>query len=49
MLLKDYRVLRPTTTKIQAQKGVKYVYQVTDKTYHSDKKFVTEKRTCIAA
>ena len=47
MLLKDYRVLRPTTTKIQAQKGVKYVYQVTDKTYHSDKKFVTEKRTCI--
>ena len=33
MLLKNVKVVRPKTTKIQKRNGVGYVYQVIDKSY----------------
>ena len=33
MLLKNVKVMRPSTTKIQKRNGVAYVYQVTGKHY----------------
>lgn len=47
MLLDDYKILRPKTTKIQSRNGVKYVYQVTGTIYNKEKKYTVDKRTCI--
>ena len=37
MLLKNVKVLRPKTTKIQKRNGIGYVYQVIGKSYKKDK------------
>lgn len=47
MLLKDVKVLRPKTTKIQKRNGVAYVYQVTGKVYKKDKKYTVDERKLI--
>lgn len=47
MLYKNSSVLRPKKTKIQPRNGSKYVYVVTGKTYHKEKKFYTETRKCV--
>ena len=39
MLLKNVKVLRPKTTKIQKRNGIGYVYQVIGKSYKKDKKY----------
>jgi transposase len=47
MIRKDIIVKRPEGTKIYRQRGCVYVYQVTGKTYNSDKRYVVEDRKCI--
>ena len=47
MLLKNVKVMRPSTTKIQKRNGVAYVYQVTGKHYKKDKKYTVENRKLI--
>ena len=47
MLLKNVKVVRPKTTKIQKRNGVGYVYQVIDKSYRKDKKYTVENRKLI--
>ena len=47
MLLKNVKVKRPSSTKIQSRNGIDYVYQVTEKIYHKDKKYTTERRMNI--
>lgn len=47
MLLNDFKVLRPKTTKIQSRNGIRYVYQVIGTTYNKEKKYTTDKRVCI--
>lgn len=47
MLLKNVKVVRPSSTKIQRRNGVSYVYQVIEKTYKKDKKYTTEERKLI--
>ena len=47
MIRKDIVVKRPEGTKIYRQRGCVYVYQVTGKTYNSDKRYVVEDRKCI--
>lgn len=47
MLLKDFRIERPKTTKIQAKGGKKYVYQVVESIYDPIKKYNVDKRVCI--
>ena len=47
MLLKNVKVVRPKTTKIQKRNGVGYVYQVIDKCYRKDKKYTVENRKLI--
>lgn len=47
MLLQNYKILRPKTTKIQTRNGVRYVYQVVGKTYNKEKKYTVDQRTCI--
>ena len=47
MLLKNVKVLRPKTTKIQKRNGVAYVYQVTGKVYKKDKKYTVDERKLI--
>ena len=44
MLLKNVKVVRPSSTKIQRRNEVSYVYQVIEKTYKKDKKYTTEER-----
>ena len=39
MLLKNVKVIRPKTTKIQKRNGIGYVYQVIGKSYKKDKKY----------
>ena len=40
MLLKNVKVIRPKTTKIQKRNGIGYVYQVIGKSYKKDKKWL---------
>ena len=47
MLLKNVKVKRPKTTKIQRRNGISYVYQVVDKNYDKEKKFTLDKRKMI--
>ena len=47
MLLKNVKVLRPKTTKIQKRNGIGYVYQVVGKSYKRDKKYTVENRKLI--
>lgn len=47
MLLKNVKVKRPKTTKIQKKNGISYVYQVVGKTYKKDKKYTVEERKLI--
>ena len=47
MLLKNVKVLRPKTTKIQKRNGIGYVYQVIGKSYKRDKKYTVENRKLI--
>ena len=47
MLLKNVKVIRPKTTKIQTRNGVGYVYQVIGKSYKRDKKYTVENRKLI--
>ena len=48
MLLKDCKVERPKTTKVQiVRDGIKYVYQVVGKDYKKDKKYTVDKRVNI--
>ena len=47
MLLKNVKVLRPKTTKIQKRNGIGYVYQVIGKSYKKDKKYTVENRKLI--
>lgn len=47
MLLKDYIIDRPEKTKIQRQKGVAYVYYVTDSVYDKQKQRYDETRVLI--
>ena len=48
MLLKDYKVERPKTTKVQTVRdGIKYVYQVIGKDYKKDKQYTIDKRVNI--
>lgn len=47
MLLKDYLVERPKTTKLQSKGNYLYVYQVTGKQYRKDKKYTVDKRVCV--
>lgn len=47
MLLKNIKVIRPKTTKIQKRNGVAYVYQVVGKTYKKDKKYTVDDRKLI--
>lgn len=47
MLLKNVKVLRPKTTKIQKRNGIGYVYQVIGKSYKKDKKYMVENRKLI--
>ena len=42
MLLKNVKVIRPKTTKIQKRNGIGYVYQVIGKSYKKDKKYTVE-------
>ena len=44
MLLKNVKVLRPKTTKIQKRNGIGYVYQLIGKSY---KKYTVENRKLI--
>lgn len=47
MLLNDYRIIRPKSTKIQRKGKAHYVYQVVGQTYKPDKKYTVDKRVCI--
>ena len=47
MLLKNVKVIRPKTTKIQKRNGIGYVYQVIGKSYKKDKKYTVENRKLI--
>lgn len=47
MLLKDFKIIRPKTTKIQRKDKYHYVYQVVDKIYKADKKYTIDSRVCI--
>lgn len=47
MLLKNVKVKRPKTTKIQKKNGTSYVYQVVGKTYKKDKKYTVDERKLI--
>lgn len=47
MLLKNVKVQRPKSTKIQKRNGVSYVYQVVGKTYKKDKKYTVDQRKLI--
>ena len=47
MLLKNVKVLRPKSTKIQKRNGNSYVYQVIGKTYKKDKKYTLDQRKLI--
>ena len=48
MLLKDYKVVRPKTTKIQlVRKDTRYVYQVVGTKYIKDKKYYIDQRINI--
>lgn len=47
MLLKDFKVSRPKSTKIQRKGNYSYVYQVIGQTYKSDRKYTVDKRVCI--
>ena len=47
MLLKNVKVLRPKTTKIQKRNSISYVYQVVDQSYNKDKKYTVDGRKCI--
>ncbi len=47
MLLKDVKVIRPKTTKIQKRNDASYVYQVIGKSYKKDKKYTVEERKLI--
>lgn len=47
MLLKNVKVLRPKTIKIQKRNGIGYVYQVIGKSYKKDKKYTVENRKLI--
>ena len=47
MLLKNVKVLRLKTTKIQKRNGIGYVYQVIGKSYKKDKKYTVENRKLI--
>ena len=49
MLLKNVKVLRPKTTKIQKRNGIGYVYQVIGKSYKKDKKYTVKNRKLIGA
>ncbi len=46
MLLKNVKVLRPKTTKIQKRNGIGYVYRVIGKSYKK-KKYSVENRKLI--
>ena len=46
MLLKNVKVLRPKTTKIQKKNGIGYVYRVIGKSYKK-KKYTVENRKLI--
>ena len=45
MLLKNVKVLRPKTTKIQKRNGIGHVYQVIGKSYKKDKKYTFKIRS----
>lgn len=47
MLLENFKLLRPKTTKIQSKNDIKYVYQVTETIYNKEKKYTVDKRVCI--
>lgn len=47
MLLKNVKVQRPGSTKIQRKNGIAYVYQVTGKSYKKDKKYTVDERKLI--
>lgn len=48
MLLKDYKVERPKTTKVQlVRNDTRYVYQVIETEYKKDKKYTVDKRVNI--
>lgn len=47
MLLKNVKIERPRSTKIQAKGGIRYVYQVVGSEYKKDRKYTVDKRVCI--
>lgn len=47
MLMNDYVIMRPKSTKIQPRNEIRYVYQVVSSTYNSEKKYNVDKRVCI--